>query len=203
MASNVGRRIDFTNMVDAVVVSTYNGVLVEPVPILEVYTDLVQLNRTGTFGNAILRTLRIDTRGKEWSSAFNMPNAFAALHANITTDGTTRGVEKSNQEFAMGILDECWQAYALVRDGMDPGGALPRAVVRPGSAVMRTIADVYTTFNTRADTRRAESSELGSRSISSCRAAGQRASSSQATASGCGRGRPASHWTPQSQGRNS
>ena len=30
---------------------------------LEVYTDLVQLNRTGTFGNAIFCTLRIDTRG--------------------------------------------------------------------------------------------------------------------------------------------
>ena len=48
---------------------------------------------------------------------------------------------------------------------MDPGGALPRAVVRPGSAAMRTIADVYTTFNTRADTRRAESSEIGCKSI--------------------------------------
>ena len=106
----------------------------------------------------------MDTRGKEWSSAMHMPNAFAALHANITADGT-RGVEKSNQEFAIGILNECWQAYTLVRDGMDPGGTLPRAVVRPGSAAMRAIADIYTTFNTRADTRRAESSELGCKCI--------------------------------------
>jgi hypothetical protein len=101
--------------------------------------------------------------GKEWSSALNMPNSFAALHANITADGT-RGVEKSNQKFAVGILNGCWQAYTLVRDCMDPGGVLPRAVVRPGSAAMRTIADVYTTFNTRADTRRAESSEKGCKS---------------------------------------
>ena len=134
-------------------------------PTLEVYSDLVHLNRTGSFGNAIFRTLRMDTRGKEWSSALNMPNSFAALHANITADGT-RGVEKSNQEFAVvGILNECWQAYTLVRDGMDPGGALPRAVVRPGSAAMRTIADVYTSFNRCADTRRAESNEKGCKSI--------------------------------------
>ena len=91
--------------------------------------DLVQLNRTRTFGNAIFRTLGMDTRGKEWSSALNMPNSFAALHANITADGT-RGVEKANQEFAVGILSEGWQAYSLVRDGMDPGGTLPRAVIR-------------------------------------------------------------------------
>ena len=122
--------------------------------------DLVQINRTSSFANAIFRTLRMDTRGKEWSSALNMPNSFAALHANITADGT-RGVEKANQEFAVGILSKGWQAYSLVRDGMDPGSTLPRAVIRPGSAGMRAIADVYTTFNTRADTRRAESSEIG------------------------------------------
>ena len=58
LAGTVGQRIDLTNMVDddAVVVSTYNGVLVEPVPTLEVYSDLVHLNRTGSFGNAIFRT---------------------------------------------------------------------------------------------------------------------------------------------------
>ena len=106
----------------------------------------------------------MDTRGKEWSSALNMPNAFAALHANITADGS-RGVERSNQAFAIGILNECWQAYTLIRDGMDPGGALPREVVRPGSAAMRLIADVYTTFNTRADTRRAEGTEMGLKCI--------------------------------------
>ena len=71
LAGTVGQRIDLTNMVDAVVVSTYNGVLVEPVPTLEVYSDLVHLNRTGSFGNAIFRTLRMDTRGKEWSSALS------------------------------------------------------------------------------------------------------------------------------------
>ena len=85
-----------------------------------------------------------------------MPNSFAALHTNITTDGT-RGVEKATQEFAVGILSEGWQAYSLVRDGMDPGGTLPRALIRSGSAAMRAIADIYTTFNTRAETRRAES----------------------------------------------
>ena len=108
-------------MVDAVVVPTYNGVLIEPVPVQEVYSDLVHLNRTGSFGNAIFRTLRMNARGKEWSSTLNMPNSFAALHANITEDGT-RGFERSNQEFAVGILNECWQAYSLVRDGMGPGG---------------------------------------------------------------------------------
>ena len=164
LAGTVGERIDLTNMVDAVVVSIYNGVLVEPVPVLEVYSDLVHLNRTGNFGNAIFRTLRMDLRGKEWSSALGMPNSFAALHANITADGT-RGVEKSNQKLAVGIRNECWQAYTLVRDGMDPGGVLPRSVVRPGSAAMRTIADVYIKFNTRADTRRAESTEKGCASI--------------------------------------
>ena len=159
-----GQMIDFTIMVDAVVVSTYNGVLVEPVPTQDVYSDLLQLNRTSGIANAIFRLLRMDMRGKEWSSAMQMPNAFAALHANITADGS-RGVERSNQAFAIGILNECWQAYTMVRDGMDPGGVLPRAVVRPGSAVMRTIADVYTTFNTRADTRRAESTEMGLKCI--------------------------------------
>ena len=53
LAGTVGQCIDFTNMVDAVVVSTYNGVLVEPVPVQEVNTDLIHLNRTGSFGNAI------------------------------------------------------------------------------------------------------------------------------------------------------
>jgi hypothetical protein len=73
LAGTVGQRIDLTNMVDddAVVVSTYNGVLVEPVPTLEVYSDLVHLNRTGSFGNAIFRTLPMDTCGKEWSSALS------------------------------------------------------------------------------------------------------------------------------------
>ena len=73
-------------MVDAVVVSTYNGVIVEPVPSREVYTDLVQLNRTSAFGNALLRALGMDTRGKEWSTSLQLPNSFAALHANITPD---------------------------------------------------------------------------------------------------------------------
>jgi hypothetical protein len=91
-------------MVDAVVVLTYNGVVVEPVPSLEVYCDLVQLNRTGTLGNAIFCALGMDTRGKEWSSALNIPNSFAALHANITLDGT-RGVEKPTREFAIAILN--------------------------------------------------------------------------------------------------
>ena len=68
LAGTVGQRIDFTNMVDAMVVSTYNGVLVEPVPVQGVYTDLIHLNRTGSFGNAIFRTLRMDARGKEWLS---------------------------------------------------------------------------------------------------------------------------------------
>jgi hypothetical protein len=93
-----------------------------------------------------------------------MPNAFAALHANITADGS-RGVERSNQAFVIGILNECWQSYTLIRDGMDPGGVLPREVVRPESAAMRLIADIYTTFNTRADTRRAEGTEMGLRCI--------------------------------------
>ena len=65
-------------------------------------SDQIRTDSTA-FGNAIFRTLRMDTRGKEWSSALNMPNSFAALHANITADGT-RGVEKANQEFAVGIL---------------------------------------------------------------------------------------------------
>ena len=107
--------------------------LVEPVPALEVYSDLVHLSKTGRLGNAIFCTLRMDTRGKEWSSALNLPNSLAALHANITDDGTC-GIETSIQEFAVGILNECWQAYTLVRDGMDPGGELPRAVVRPDTA---------------------------------------------------------------------
>ena len=164
LAGKVGQAIDLTNMVDAVVVSIYNGVSVQPIPIQEVYSDLIHLNRTGGVGNAIFRTLRMDTRGKEFSSALQMPNAFAALHANITTDGS-RGVERSNQAFVIGILNECWQSYTLIRDGMDPGGVLPREVVRPGSAAMRLIADVYTTFNTRAETRRAEGTEMGLRCI--------------------------------------
>jgi hypothetical protein len=139
-------------------------VSVEPIPSLEVYSDLIHLNRTSGIGNAIFRTLRMDLRGKEYSSAIQMPNAFAALHANITTDGS-RGVEKSNQTFVIGILNECWQSYTLIRDGMDPGGVLPRSVVKPGSAAMRLIADIYTTFNTRADTRRAEATEMGLRCI--------------------------------------
>ena len=164
LAGKIGQAIDLTNMVDAVVVSIYNGVSVQPIPIQEVYSDLIHLNRTGGIGNAIFRTLRMDTRGKEFSSALNMPNAFAALHANITADGS-RGVERSNQAFVIGILNECWQSYTLIRDGMDPGGVLPREVVRPGSAAMRLIADIYTTFNTRADTRRAEGTEMGLRCI--------------------------------------
>jgi hypothetical protein len=164
MQGTKGEHIDITNQVDAVVVSTYNGVTVQPVPVTEVYSDLLHLNRTTSVMNAIFRLLCMDTRGKEWSSAMQMPNAFAALHANITADGS-RGVEKSNQAFAKGILNECWQAYTMVRDGMDPGGRLPRSVVQPGSAAMRAIADIYTTFNTRADTRRAESTESGLRCI--------------------------------------
>ena len=115
LASSNGKRIDLTNMVDAVVVAIYNRVHVEPVPTTAVYMDLLQLNRTRDVGNAIFRALGMDTRGKEWSSAIAMPNSFAALHTNITDDGT-RGVEKATQEFAVGILGEGWQAYLLVRD---------------------------------------------------------------------------------------
>jgi hypothetical protein len=164
LAGKIGQAIDLTNMVDAVVVSIYNGVSVQPIPTHDVYSDLIHLNRIGGIANAIFRTLRMDARGKEFSSALNMPNAFAALHANITADGS-RGVERSNQQFVVGILNEAWQAYTLVRDGMDPGGALPREVVRPGSAAMRLIADIYNTFNTRAETRRAEGTEMGLRCI--------------------------------------
>ena len=52
-----------------------------------------------------------------------------------------------------------------MRNGIDPGGALPKTMGSPGSAAMHTMAEVYHTFNTHADTRSAECSEKGCRRI--------------------------------------
>ena len=103
----------------------------------------------------------------------------------------------------MGILNEAWQAYALVRDGMDPGGMLPRAVVRPGSAAMRTTSPTSTLHSTRAQTRAVLRAVSWAGRASNCHAAGHQASSSQVTASGCGRGRMTLQQTTQPLGRNS